>query len=363
MNYYFGYAIRCVIRRIIYFLTKPKYLLIILTSIVVIFLLSNYTSVFGWEGNNDYTDKNQTIITQYESICNDLIGRMQQDSDSLLDSYLKNANYSYYVYYGSADGSSMISTSQFNTQFLYIAIYQTNNRSIVGTAYDTYQGMTTNIYRVTDTYDLMRYNGNTFEVPPATNGQYIPNCLLNYHSSAITNYYNSSVSSASSDIVGAINNQTNSINQQTNTIQQQTTVIQETQDFITDDTIDSSEMSVDSNYSVDDTGVDTYYSGFLQNIYNIFSSVGTGVTTITIPLPHNMPDLVLRSDIISRYIVNTPIYLLIQTFWTFLFGSYLIKYIRRIIQWLSSGKMVEEGVFSFGEWLDVHNEIIKAYML
>ena len=71
MNYYFSYVIRCIIRRIIYFLTKPKYLLIIATSIIVIFLLSNYTSVFGWEGDNDYTDKNATIISAYYSIAYD----------------------------------------------------------------------------------------------------------------------------------------------------------------------------------------------------------------------------------------------------------------------------------------------------
>lgn len=103
MNYYFSYAIRCIIRRIIYFLTKPKYLLIIVTSIIIIFLLSNYTSVFGWEGDNTYTDKNATIISVYDSICSDLVNRMQNSPDSLLDSYLKDGQYSYYLYYGAAD--------------------------------------------------------------------------------------------------------------------------------------------------------------------------------------------------------------------------------------------------------------------
>ena len=93
MNYYFSYAIRCIIRRIIYFLIKPKYLLIIATSIIVIFLLSNYTSVFGWEGDNYYTDKNATIISAYDSIASDLVNRMQNSSSSLLDSYFNQRVY------------------------------------------------------------------------------------------------------------------------------------------------------------------------------------------------------------------------------------------------------------------------------
>lgn len=357
MNYYFSYAIRCIIRRIIYFLTKPKYLLIIVTSIIVIFLLSNYTTVFGWEGDNSYTDKNATIISSYDSIASDLVNRMQNSPNSLLDSYLTDGQYSYYLYYGASDGSDMLSVQQWNTNYLYIAVYKTTSRTITATTQDRYQGMTTNIYYVTNIYDLMRYNGNTFEVPSATNGQYIPSPLLSYHSAIITGYYNNSVNSASESITSAIN-------QQTNTIEQQTTVIQDTQDFLEDDTIQDSSMSIDTTgMTVSDNGVNNFFTDFLNSVYNIFVNIDSTVETITIPMPYNIPDIVLRSDIISSHINNTILFTLIQTFWWFIISRYIIHFVFRMIKWLTDGELAERGVFAFADWLDSYNSIIKSYMM
>ena len=100
MNY-FNYAIKCVIRNIIYKLMKPKVFIPILFGILCTFLLANFTSVFGWEGNDTYTDKNSTIIMQYDSINQDLLNRIKYfsgNSDNIdnLISYLKNNNYNYY---------------------------------------------------------------------------------------------------------------------------------------------------------------------------------------------------------------------------------------------------------------------------
>ena len=364
MNYYFSYAIRCIIRRIIYFLTKPKYLLIIVTSIIVIFLLSNYTNVFGYEGDNSYTDKNATILACYDSIASDLVNRMQTSPNSLLDSYLTDGQYSYYLYYGSADGGDMLSAQQWNTNYLYIAVYKTSSRTITATAQDRYQGMTTNIYYVTNIYDLMRYNGNIFEVPSVTNGQYIPSPLLSYHSSIITNYYNNSTASATQSITSAINNQTNTIQQQTNTIQQQTTVIQETQDFLENDTVQDSTMTIDtSGMTVNDNGVNNFFTTFINSVYNLFNNIDSTVETISIPMPFNMPDIVLRSDIISSHISNTILFTLIQTFWWFVLSRYIIYFVFRMIKWLSDGELAERGVFAFADWLDNYNAIIKSYMM
>lgn len=369
MNYYFSYAIRCVIRRIIYFLTKPKYLLIIATSIIVIFLLSNYTTVFGWEGDNTYTDKNNTIAMNYESIVNDFIIRFNNVSHSNVNynslvSMLNNSELSFYLYYGDSNGSSMTGANYFVTSNLNIIFYNKSNPNPSISTSERYNGMFTNMYNLTDSIqDYYFFENGILYTSSKPSTVVVPGVLISYISPSWVNYYNNDSQEQTNDIVGAINEQTNSINEQTNTIQEQTTIIQETQDFISDDTIQESNMTVDSSYSVDNAGIDNFFTTFLNVIYNTFNNIGSEDVTIQIPLPHGLEPITLHSNIISKYIVNTPIYIIIQTFWTFIFGSYLVMFIKRIIEWLSSGKVVEEGVFSFAEWMDIHNEIIKSYML
>ena len=73
--------------------------------------------------------------------------------------------------------------------------------------------------------------------------------------------------------------------------------------------------------------------------------------------------IVLRSDVISSHLAGTMFETLITAFWWYLFSRYIILFIKRMLDWLSTGKMAEEGVFSFIEWLDIHNEIINSYMM
>lgn len=370
MNY-FNYAIKCVIRNIIYKLMKPKTLLIIIISLIIIFLLSQYTNVFGWEGDNTYTDKNNTIIIQYDSLNQDLLNRIKYftgnstNIENLIDD-LRNNNYNYYCFYGSPNGSSMISSSYYATNDLYIYFYDRENFGNSVTIYDNYQGMTTNIRVIESGFGRAYvFTGNSVSswTPQSF---YIPTVLINYKSSIIYNYINSEDEEQTNSIIGAINNQTNSINQQTNTIHQQTQVIQETQDYISDNTVSDSSMSINtSSMSVNDNGTSNFFTNFLNNVYNVFISINgdSTVSTITIPLLPTGYSLTLSSDIISRYVINTPIYVIIQAFWWFILGSYIINFIFRMVKWLSDGEIAEHGIFGFINWLDNYNVIIKSYMM
>lgn len=367
---YFNYAIKCVIRNIIYKLMKPRNFIIIVVSLIIIFLLSQYTTVFGWTGDDTYTDVNNTITITYDSLINDFIIRLNNLSKNNVNynnllSNLNNGDLSFYLYYGDINGRTMTANNSFVTDKLHIIFYSKSDPSPSMSLDETYFGMHTTMYNISSS-NIQNYyyflNGilYTGDKPSSVT---LPGVLISYVSGSWSNYFNNDSQQQTNDIVGAINEQTNSINEQTNTIQEQTTVIQETQDFITNDTVTDSNMTVDNSYTVDNAGVDNFFSTFLNVIYNTFNSIGYEDVTIQIPLPHNIEPITLHSNIISKYIVNTPIYIIIQTFWTFVFGSYLVMFVRRIIQWLSSGKVVEEGIFSFAEWMDIHNEIIKSYML
>lgn len=369
MNY-FNYAIKCVIRNIIYKLMKPRNLIIIIISLIIIFLLSQYTTVFGWTGDDTYTDVNNTIAITYDSLVNDFIIRLNNLSknnvnyNNLLSS-LNNGDLSFYLYYGDNNGRSMTGSNTFNTSNLHIIFYSKDNPSPTISIDDTYFGMNTGMYIISSSniQDYYYFENGVLYTDSKPSSVTIPGVLISYVSGAWSNYFNNDSQEQTNDIVGAINNQTNSINEQTNTIQEQTSVIQETQDFITDDTIQESSMTIDNSYTVDNAGVDNFFTTFLNVIYNTFNNIGSEDVTIQIPLPNGLEPITLHSNIISKYIINTPIYVIIQTFWTFLFGSYLVMFVKRIIQWLSDGKVVEEGIFSFAEWMDIHNEIIKSYML
>lgn len=368
MNY-FNYAIKCIIRNIIYKLMKPKVLIPLLVGVIATFLLARYTTVFGWEGNNDYTDKNATIIMQYDSINQDLVNRIKYfdgNSDNIdnLLFQLRNNNMNYYVFYGSPTGSSMDSGSYYATNDLYVYFYDRENFTSSGSACTMYQGMNTN-YRFINggLGDAYIFTGDDISTWTIQNF-HIPTVLINYKSNILYDFVNSEDEEQTNSIVGAINQQTNSINQQTNTIQEQTQVIQETQDFISNTTVQDSTMSVDtSSMSVNTSNVDNFFTGFLNTVKNAFTGIDTTVETVSFPIPFTEQSITLRSDAISSHIINTPLYTLLQTFYWFYFGRYIIMLIKRIFDWLASGKMVDEGVFSFIEWLDIHNEIIKAYML
>lgn len=359
MNY-FNYAIKCVIRNIIYKFMNPKIFIPLLVGVIATFLLVKFTPVFGWEGDNDYTDKNNTIKLQYDSINQDLLNRIQNFSgnsdniDNLIDT-LKNNNYNYYCFYGSANGSSMVSSSYYATNDLYIYFYDRENFSSSATVYELYQGMTTNIRLITSglgsAYVFTGNNVSTWEIESF----YIPTVLINYKSPVVYSYINNKGDTNS--IVGAINQQTNSINQQT-------TVIQDTQAFLEDSTVTDNSMAIStSSMTTSDGGVNSFFTNFMSNIYSIFNNIDSDVETITIPLLPTGNSITLRSDAISSHIINTPIYVLIQTFWWFVIGRSIIGFVYRMIKWLSDGEIAERGIFAFVDWLDNYNVIIKSYMM
>lgn len=71
------------------------------------------------------------------------------------------------------------------------------------------------------------------------------------------------------------------------------------------------------------------------------------------------------SDALTNYfgIFGDHLLGLVHLFWTVFFGSFYITFAHRMFNWLSTGKIVEKGGYSFVEWLDVHNTIIDSYMM
>ncbi len=367
MYRYIDYFIKCIIRQFTRLIFKPKIFISVLVILLVLFLWFCNSSLAVYQGDDTYTDPNNTIYLAYKTINSDLINRLSNTTSSTLSSVinnLKRSDRSYYIYYGEPNGSSLINSSTFNTNDLFIAFYPSSSQSS-GTTFDIYQGISCTIRLITNTTAIFKINSDGITQIDAQNF-YIPSVLINYYDSSLVDFINNSSSKETSEIVSAIESQTQATEQQTTKIEEQTQVQQDTQNFIKDESVEEGSMTISTSEfdTSDSADVDNFLSNFMNTVKSSFSGITSeDVVFINIPIPKTDQNIVLRSDILSSRLQGTSIYVIIQIFYVYLFGSYLCIYVYRIYSWLSTGQIAENGVSSFIRYLDKNNQIISTYMM
>lgn len=365
--YFFVYVLKTAIRTLFYSFRRKKILLIAIIIILVLLLLKNNTFAV-YTGNDDYTDNNNTINIAYNSICSDFIFRLDRlknlgQYDALM-TYLNDKDLGYYIYYNDFDGTSMLNGSTYLQDTMLIAFYDLSDPDITSSVYDNYLGMTCSVKKNDGIVCLFALENTIYNYGSLSGGLYMPSSLYNYKSALITNYLTDSSSANTNSVISAINQQTQATQQQTNTINQQTQVIQETQDFLTDDTMDEDEMTISTTGlgASDSNGVFNFLSSFMSSVSSVFTNIDNSVETISLPFLGGQ-SIVIRSDCISRYISNTPVYTIIQVFWWYYLGCYLVLFIKRMLEWLSTGELTDKGVSAFIQYLNKENAIIQSYMM
>lgn len=354
---YIDYFIKCIIRRIVRMIFMPKIFISIL-FILLILTFSLYSNSYAAEFS-----PSTSVISSYNDVASDFVTRLFKTSTiserrNILNK-LNNPRYSYYVYYGqSRNGSSMIfgpSTSpSYDSTTMYVAFYL-KSVEYRPSAFDAYNGLVTPI-RTTNIDDLYRINSDGSITSYAVSSDetvLMPDILFNYSSLAVSDYINNQQN---------FDNLNNSIQEGTDKISNS---VNDTNNFIKDDNISDESMSVDtSGYDIEgEESIDNFFIEFMNTIHDKFLNMGSDVESITIPMPYGIPSIVLRSDIISKHIKDTPLYALIQVFWTYVFGSYIVRFVKRMFEWLSTGEIAEKGVFGFIQWLDNYNSIVKSWMM
>lgn len=309
--YYFNYFIRCIIRQFTRLLFKPKYFFTILIVLLISFLLINSDVFAVYEGDDTYTDKNNTIVLAYDTINNDLINRLSncESSTDILLNYLKNSNYDYYCYYGSVDGSTLINGSTYNTSRLYIAVYDSST-TIHSTTFESYQGIQTSIYSISP-YRIYYFENNDIFSSSVTN-VLIPNVLISYKNYALINYINNSSNEQTNNIISAIEDSS-----------------KDTQNVITENTdkILSEDVSEDSISIVEDNTEDITAQGF-DNIFTIIMSafLSEEYKDIVIPLPHNSGNITIPSNFLENALGSSSwLVSFIHLFYYFLLDFLLLK--------------------------------------
>lgn len=344
---YIDYFIKCIIRRIVRIIFKSKILITIL-FILLILTISLYHNSYAAEGN---------IYDVYNSINNDLVNRLDKvtSSNTSFYNFFNNLDYSFLVFYGSTTGSSMF-TSSYDSSTLNVCFYPSNFSFIDLENHSVWGGASCSQSRTpvsnTVSFNVFSFDVNGSYVEYGSTTLYLPTELINYRSSVVSEYLREKKN---------VQEITNSITEGTDKIND---TVSDTNNFIKDDTISDDSMTIDTDYNIEQqSSIDNFFIDFLSSIHQRFINMNTSVETISIPLPYNMEPIVLHSDIISKHIVGTTLYTLVQLFWTFCFGKYIIMFVKRMFDWLSTGEIAEKGVFGFIYWLDNYNSIVKSWMM
>lgn len=330
---FFDYFIRYTLIRSLNRIFKPKTLLTIVIILLIVFFVFKINSYAIYEGDDTYTDNNNTIFLAYDSICNDFISRMDNLKDDpyydTIISYLNNSSYGYYIYYGDMNGLSMINGSTFAQTYMYVTFYEMNGNNSTATTYDSYQGMQTSVrkFNTIGIYSITSAIDNY-----AVNECYIPVALYNRRTAVITSYLQFLKDSSSSDIVTAINQQTNSINEQTNTINAQTEYLQEEPD-----SNDFSSSDLPSDSGVTDITTDGFNSIFTM-LYDSMTREPTSSDNISIAIPFTNKSFTIPYNYTSTYVPNA-LRSLISMFWYYVGGLFIVKDLLSKIEKLKTGNI------------------------
>lgn len=116
---------------------------------------------------------------------------------------------------------------------------------------------------------------------------------------------------------------------------------------LTNTDYDEDTISIDTS-ALDGLNTDENIINFPVELVNRLRDTISGanwsqVETIEIGLPHTDKKILLRSDMLYNFIKDSAFYNILQTFWIFVFGMYIIKYALRIYNWLRTGEVVKKA--------------------
>lgn len=319
----------------------------------IIFLLLIAYSSSSWavyQGDNTYTDKNNSLFIAYNSVLNDFINRLANTSSNTKNTIiglLKNPSVNYYVYYGSSDGSSLINGSVYKTDILYVYFTSASSPVFNATQYNNYQGITTDILQFIDYTNFYRFNGSIIQdlgQYEQSQSVYIPSVFVGYKSEIVTNFLTNSSAQQTESIVEAI--------------EAQTEATQEITESLTSTDYDESSVNIDSSVvsDVDNsqvTGLFTTVFGNFQTLLN--NSNWSTVETINIGIPFTNKSIELRSDILSDMVEGTLLATLINVAWCSLFGLYVFRFSLKIFNSIKGGNILDG--------INFNDEVITSSML
>lgn len=336
---------------------------ILIIICLIAFWCLNMTQVHAVE---QVIDINYDLYSYYEGVVNDAISRLGrvyvQNPDAPFFNEIKAYNsFGFYFYWGSSnDGSNMANSRPSNKNRLVVIEYPSSN-SYTKTP-------TTNDYASIPNMTLYNFSGNNiryreiyqqFSSTGIINSFYIPNQLYLYKTTNWLKFEDYVRNGNTQDIIGLLED-----------IKAEQ---QATNEFLNQET-DTSLIAVDTP-SISDSSSDNMSNNLhnqintlttdMQNVVNNYYE-GQDAYTWRIPLPSYIGGDIRFDSGVTRRIIGTSgvVYNVIQAVWVLLFGGYIVSFIKRMLDWIQTGKIFDEGgLADFIWWMDTNNEIIKASMM
>lgn len=161
----------------------------------------------------------------------------------------------------------------------------------------------------------------------------------------------------------SINNMSNAVS---NKIEQQQVQQQQQYDSFTNTTYyDNSTTVIDPDEFMGSVSDPNNTQDFLMQLYNkVYQRFvnPNRSSRVVIPMPHGLDDIILdSSSIVGFYEEYSLIGDLVTVFWYFIIGRWVFAFVRRIYLFFVTGAFADTSVL--GEYLSMHNEIIKTYMM
>lgn len=387
MGYYSNYLIKSIIRRIVNLLINRRTLKILLFVLIIglIFfkICNNTTFAATIISDTTYYDGYEANISDMNALQNDFIVRLEglgTESAAKNDfmTRIQSGEYALFIYYGDGQGNDYNNTRPVlkkNTISLFLMpITQLEQLS---TEYRNW-GLNGEVicwrYRSNATYYEYKFVGNQFTyntLAARTAGHWYPSYLLNYKNDNLTDYIISYFQGDTSKVIESIENSTQDIvdNQNSNT---QDIIANQNQvkDDILNSEVNNESISINTDGlgSSDDYGINNFFTQLLEITQSGLVSRASS-SSLDFTLPFINQSVSIPGNIISNAITNwfgvygDYLISLIHTFWTVYFGSFFVIFAQRMFNWLSTGKIVEKGGYSFIEFLDKQNTIIDSYMM
>lgn len=331
MVYYF---IR--IAREIFGRRKLQKILILALAFIIIFWVYCKLGAFaytGLEGNDDYTDPNNSIYKAYDGYLDDLAIRINSSTDSDVQSLINDLlvnHYSFHVMYGETNQDQ-------NNEFRHMRVIIFNSdTTFTDTAqYSQWLKMNCQIC-YNESNPICVYDFDNMDCTRNTTMMtfYMPRMLINRYNTTIVEVLANKSNTDTNAVVSAINETNIKLNQTNSRLA----------------TIDNTLSSTD--YDEDEVNVDTSatddvdnseYIGLFTTIFTNFNNAinNTGVEYLRIPLPNSRgQELIIPSNLVSRYL-NGTLQALISAFWYFVFGFYAFKFVNNLIVKIKDGSILD----------------------
>lgn len=345
MHYYFSYFIRCLIRNFARLLFKPKFFFTILIILVLLFFSFKINS-FAAEGEP---------VISYNTVDGITVDSSGIISFNGFKCYYipvyKNQTISYAYTTASPAEIRTCFTTQKPSVGVSISGGWTQSNRDTGYSIEIVQQSSINGYFCVFVYPFGGFEGITFYDNSST-------------SDAIVNQTQQIIESDKQNTQDIIDNNDKNTEE---IIANDNKNSQELQNTITDSSFEDSSITIDS--SVSNIEQEESYNNFLMNIMNRFkdtvstSPADDSPIEITFPIPFTDKSITLYSDMISKHISNTVIYVYLQVFYLAYFGWHLFKVGFRIINYFSEGSFLEQGLSPLINNLNEQNAIIKPFMM